>query len=182
MISSIRQMLAQGAPASLRRFSQASHPHFASILDDRAQCRFVLRALEPIAETRVIQHVGTTDRGHQRLILAVVVHREEQKLSLARNRLAVTLRLIAWLPNCFLAVAGDGEVGDLGGEERQAGLEHRHVDVVPTGMRALKQADDTAKAAVMPDSTSHTAKPARRAHLLWPVSDMMPDSAWILPS
>ncbi len=44
-------------------------------------------------------------------------------------------------------------------------------------------ADETANAAVMPDSTSHTAKPARVGPIsLWPVSDMMPDSAWILPS
>ncbi len=35
----------------------------------------------------------------------------------------------------------------------------------------------------MPDSTSHTAKPARVGPIsLWPVSDITPDSAWILPS
>ena len=39
------------------------------------------------------------------------------------------------------------------------------------------------KAAVAPDRTSQTAKPARVGPVsAWPVIDMMPDSAWILPS
>jgi hypothetical protein len=42
---------------------------------------------------------------------------------------------------------------------------------------------DTPKAAVAPDRTSQTAKPARVGPVsAWPVIDMMPDSAWILPS
>ncbi len=42
---------------------------------------------------------------------------------------------------------------------------------------------DTPNAAVAPDSTSQTAKPARVGPVsAWPVIDMMPDSAWILPS
>ena len=44
-------------------------------------------------------------------------------------------------------------------------------------------ADETANAAVMPDSTSHTAKPARVGPISGcPVIDIMPDSAWIFPS
>ncbi|MGY4486069.1 hypothetical protein ACVWWR_005260 [Bradyrhizobium sp. LM3.2] len=42
---------------------------------------------------------------------------------------------------------------------------------------------DTPKAAVAPESTSHTAKPARVGPVSgWPVIAMMPDSACILPS
>ena len=42
---------------------------------------------------------------------------------------------------------------------------------------------ETPNAAVAPDSTSHTAKPARVGPVSsWPVSAMMPLKAWIFPS
>ena len=46
-----------------------------------------------------------------------------------------------------------------------------------------KSALATAKAAVMPPMASQTAKPALTGPVsAWPVTDMMPEVAWILPS
>ena len=141
MISSIRQMLAHGAPASFSRFSQVLASALASASSMIARSAgFVLLALEPVGEARIVQHVGAADRRHQRVVLPVVVHREQQKAVLGAEQVGGDLAADRLVAELLLPVAGDGEVGDLGGEERQARLQHRHVDELAlAGMRALEQ-------------------------------------------
>ena len=81
-------------------------------------------------------------------------------------------------------MAGDGVVRHLPGQERQRRLQHRDVDqLAPAGMGALEQRAGDGEGRRHAGKTSQTAKPARVGPVsAWPVIDMMPDIAWILPS
>ena len=116
--------------------------------------------------------------------MLVIVDRQQQIAVLCAEQIGGDLAADRLVAELLLVMPRDGEIGDLGGQERQARLQHRNVYelAVPVCVRWNK-AEDTANAAVDPDSTSHTANPARVGPISgWPVIAMMPDIAWILPS
>ena len=95
---------------------------------------------EPIGETRVLQRVGAAERGHQRPVLLLVVHGEQQ---IAVTRLE---QIGGWPPahrliaGQLLAMAGYGVVRHLSRQERQRRLEHGDVDHLSlAGVGALEQ-------------------------------------------
>ena len=53
------------------------------LLDDGTQRRLILLPQEPVGKARIVQRVGAAERIHQRAILLLAVHGEQQ-IALAR--------------------------------------------------------------------------------------------------
>ena len=160
---STRQIRAQGTPAafSLSSHAAASAAASAPSITPRRTGMFSSRRNQ-LAEARVIQRILAADRRHQRPVLLLGIGGEQQVAVPRHEQVgggAPADRLVAPLP---LLVTGDRPIGHLAAEEGQVKFQHRHVELLAApGMGRWNSAEDTAKAAVMPESWSQMAKPAR---------------------
>src|SRR6185437_1503120 len=137
------------------------------LLDDRPQRRLVLLPGEPVGKARVLQRVLAADRRHQRDVLLLVVDGEQQMAVTGLEEIGGRLAAHGLVAGQLLAMAGDGIVSDLTGQEGQRRLQHGDVDELPlAGLVALEQrAGDTEGCGCARQHIADRKARARRAAL-----------------
>ena len=143
-----------GTPAALRSCHHSSADLAASArFQNRLQLVAVREPRLPIREARVGDQVGASDDAAHRFVLLLLVGRDVQQAIAGPERpdgLAVTLSL----PIGFGSRPGDEIVRDRPAHRRERGLEHRHIDEVGRGSRAVGKRGGDGNAAVMPPMVS----------------------------